>query len=110
MDERNFRIWMEALKEYHTARTYAARCHRVEIEMNIDLDEQFRKDNGTSLMTSLKYSKKEFRDGIRPSCGIHFEDGANMYSGMHSLRASVKKYFDFKQAEVDMEINGGSDL
>ena len=29
MDERNFRLWMETTKNYHTARTYTARCIRV---------------------------------------------------------------------------------
>lgn len=105
MDEKNFRYWMESKKNYHTARTYAARCHRVEIEMKIDLDEQYRLDQGRRLMSLLMYSRKESRDGIKPKCGIDFEDSADIYAGMHSLRASVKKYFEFKE----MKKNDNSD-
>lgn len=100
MDEKNFRLWMESMKNYHTARTYAARCHRVEMEMKIDLDEQYAKDNGTSLLILLKYSRKEARDGVKPVCGIAFLEDADVYSGIHSLRASVKKYFEYKSLKT----------
>ena len=107
MDERKFRIWMESQNQYHTARTYTARCHRVEIEMQINLDEQYKLDEGNSLMRLLKYSRKEARSGEKPHCGISFDDNADIYGGMHSLRASVKKYFEFKKNEDNGEINYG---
>lgn len=97
MDERNFRLWMEESKNYHTARTYTARCIRVETEMGIDLDEQYEKDQGQSLMQQLKYSRKESRDGVQPKCGIAFDIDVDVYTGMHSLRTSVKKYFEYMQ-------------
>lgn len=97
MDEKNYRLWMEKSKDYQTARTYAARCLRVEIEMKIDLDEQYIKDGGDSLMSLLKYSRKEEREGNMPKCGIHFEGHSNIYSGMNALRAAVKKYFEYKR-------------
>ena len=76
MDERNFRLWMEENKNYHTARTYTARCIRVENEMGIDLDEQYKEDEGNSLMQKLKYSRKESREGTPPQCGIVFDKRA----------------------------------
>lgn len=97
MDERNFRLWMETTKNYHTARTYTARCIRVETEMNINLDEQYDLDKGDRLMQTLKYSRKEAREGKQPQCGIVFDLDVDVYSGMHSLRASVKKYFEYLQ-------------
>mgnify|MGYP004469725701 FL=1 len=97
MDEKNFRLWMEKNKSYNTARTYTARCIRVENEMGINLDEQYEKDEGNSLMQKLKYSRKESREGISPQCGIVFDIDVDVYIGMHSLRASVKKYFEFLQ-------------
>ena len=97
MDERNFRLWMEEKKNYHTARTYTARCIRVEGEMEIDLDEQYRVDKGSGLMQKLKYSRKESRGGKQPQCGTVFDIDVDVYSGMHSLRASVKKYFEYLQ-------------
>lgn len=99
MDERNFRLWMEENKNYHTARTYAARCIRVENEMGIDLDVQYKEDEGKGLMQKLKYSRKESREGMPPQCGIVFDIDVDVYTGMHSLRASVKKYFEFLQQE-----------
>lgn len=95
MDERNFRLWMEKEKNYHTARTYTSRCIRVESEMGINLDEQFEKNQGSELMQKLKYSRKESREGLQPQCGITFDVDVDVYSGMHSLRASVKKYFEY---------------
>lgn len=97
MDERNFRLWMETTKNYHTARTYTARCIRVETEMSINLDEQYDLDKGDRLMQTLKYSRKEAREGKQPQCGIVFDLDVDVYSGMHSLRASVKKYFEYLQ-------------
>ena len=97
MDERNFRLWMEKSKTYHTARTYSARCIRVENELNIDLDEQYDLDMGSELMQKLKYSRKESREGKTPKCGITFDVDVDVYAGMHSLRASVKKYFEYLQ-------------
>lgn len=95
MDDINFRLWMEKNKNYHTARTYTSRCIRVENEMGINLDEQFKKDQGVGLMQRLKYSRKESREGIQPQCGITFDLNVDAYAGMHSLRASVKKYFEY---------------
>lgn len=63
--------------------------------MGINLDEQYEKDEGNSLMQKLKYSRKESREGISPQCGIVFD--IDVYIGMHSLRAPVKKYFEFLQ-------------
>lgn len=97
MDERNFRLWMQKNKNYHTARTYTARCIRVENEMQIDLNKEYEIDQGEDLMQRLKYTRKEAREGILPKCGISFEVDVDVYTGMHSLRASVKKYFEYMQ-------------
>lgn len=95
MDERNFRIWLEQKQTYHTARTYASRCIRVEETLRCDLDEEYEKDSGKELMNSLKYSRREEREGKLPKCGIDFGDKTNVYTGMHTIRASVKKYFEY---------------
>ena len=95
MREKEFRIWMEKSKGYHTARTYTARCIRVESEMKVNLDDEYNTDAGSCLIEKLKYSRAEERAGVIPNCGIKFDDGANVYTGMHSLRASVKKYLEF---------------
>ena len=48
-------------------------------------------------MQKLEYSRKESREGMPPQCGIVFDIDVDVYTGMHSLRASVKKYFEFLQ-------------
>lgn len=35
------------------------------------------------------------REKAKPKCIISFEDGANIYSGLSSLRTAVKKYLEF---------------
>ena len=99
MNEAKFRIWFEKQKNYHTARTYAARCMRIEEELNIDLDDEYRKDRGSSLLDRLKYSREEQRQRKQPRCGLKFGENVDIYTGMNSLRASVRKYFEFKSKE-----------
>lgn len=99
MDEKAYRMWLEQEKDYNTARTYAARCFRIENDLKINLDQEYISDQGKSLMERLKYSKDEFRNMKQPKCGIVLNPKTNMYSCMNSLRVSVKKYFEFKTAQ-----------
>lgn len=100
MDERNFRIWLEKQKNFHTARTYAARCMRIEGEMEVDLDIEYKRDGGSELLAKMKYSREEQRQGKKPKCGLKFGNDADIYTGMNSLRASAKKYFEFRSNEL----------
>ena len=84
---------------YHTARTYIARCMRIEEKLFIDLDDEYRKDGGSGLLNRLKYYRDEQRQRKQPQCGLKFEENADIYIGMNSLRASVKKYFEFRGTE-----------
>lgn len=103
MDERNFRIWLEQQKNYHTARTYASRCMRVESEMNINLDEEYFLDGGAGLLEKMKYTRDEQRQRKKPMCGLKFEENVDVYTGMNSLRASIKKYFEFMHQSKEKE-------
>lgn len=95
MDESGFRNWMEQQSRFHTARTYAARCHRIETELNLDLDVEYRKDIGQGVIDQLAYSKKEYKELRQPMCGIILNPKTNMYSCMNSLRSSAKRYFEY---------------
>lgn len=99
MNEAKFRTWLEKHMNYHTARTYTARCMRIEEKLFIDLDDEYRKDGGSGLLNRLKYSCDEQRQRKQPQCGLKFEENADIYIGMNSLRASVKKYFEFRCTE-----------
>lgn len=94
MDERNFRLWMETTKNYHTARTYTARCIRVETEMNINLDEQYDLDKGDRLMQTLKYSRKEAREG-KQRTGISLRLQKTLHDMTRQIRTQkLKCYFN----------------
>lgn len=95
MDELKFRNWMIEQKNSNTIRTYIARCMRVESAFMIDLDSEYASDRGKALIEKLSYTRQDERNGIIPNCGIIFSEKANIYIGMHSLRTSVKKYFEF---------------
>lgn len=99
INERNFKIWLEKQKNYHTARTYTARCMRIEAEMEVDLDKEYAQDGGRRFLNKLKYSREEQRQGKQPDCGLHFRENVDIYTGLNSLRVSLKKYFEFKDKE-----------
>lgn len=75
-----------------------SRCGRVEKSLNIDLDEEYVKDNGLSLIGLLEYSSEDEILGRPVPDGIEFEIGANIRNGMASLRSACKKYFEFCEA------------
>ena len=95
MDEKVFKEWLEINTNYGTARTYVARCTRVENEMNVNLDEEYLIDKGEKLMRLLKYSRQEQRERKVPKCGITFKEDVDAYIGMNSIRVSIKKYFEY---------------
>ena len=107
MDELKFKLWLQNNSADNTSRTTIARCIRVEKELGVDLDKQFDIDQGKRIIQCLKYSRKDERENINPLCGISFAYGANVYAGMHSLRAAVKKYFDYR-AYSKKELNNYS--
>lgn len=103
MKEAGFRMWMIEKKNNNTIRTYIARCFRVEEALKVNLDDEFRFDGGKRVIQLLSYSRNDERNKILPDCGLVFAKEANIYLGMHSLRASVKKYFEFLSAVEQQE-------
>lgn len=75
-----------------------SRCKRVESGLCLDLDLEYIKDKGTSLIDLLSYSADDERNQKPAPKEINFEKGANIRNGMASLRNAVKKYFEFCQS------------
>lgn len=72
-----------------------SRCRKVEKALQIDLDEQFESDRGQSVISSLRYSADDERNGIQaPEC-FGFKEGANIRFRFTDLRSATKKYFSF---------------
>jgi len=72
-----------------------SRCRRIEDGLKLDLDEEYEKDGGRSLMKLLEYSADDERLNKPAPQGIEFTPNSNIRNGMSSLRSAVKKYFEF---------------
>lgn len=72
---------------------------RIEAEMEVGLDKEYAQDGGRRFLNKLKYSREEQRQGKQPDCGLHFRENVDIYTGLNSLRVSLKKYFEFKDKE-----------
>ena len=72
-----------------------SRLGRVQKGLQVDLDEEYRKDGGENLIRLLDYTAEDQKNH-RPAPGkLYFKPGANLRDGMASLKNAVKKYFDF---------------
>ena len=105
MRREEFRSWLEQYgrkgKEPMSKRPIddaLSRCSRVEKSLNLDLDTEYKKDGGDSLVDYLEYTSDDERLGRPAPEGIEFETGANIKNGMASLRSATKKYFEFCEA------------
>lgn len=98
MREREFVLWVQALG---SGKNVITRCRRVESELGIDLDEEFRKDKGTSLIEKLTYTAEDASQKRPLRCDISFNSSANIRSGMSCLKSAVIKYFEFCSGNVN---------
>lgn len=95
MRDQQFANWLQGKIEDKPVSDYISRCKRVESSLNIDLDIEFRKDNGRSIIDQLTYTKEDKRNNVIPTCGIVFSVGADYYNGLSSLRSAIRSYVDF---------------
>lgn len=93
-----YRNWLQGKISSRPISDSISRCRRVEESLRIDLDEEYLKDGGRSLIDLLKYSSEHERLNRPAPKGINFSPGSNIKNGMASLRSAVKKYFEFCHA------------
>lgn len=94
MRENEFRTWLEHGQRMtqRPINDCLSRCRRVERRLKINLDEEFKKDEGHGIMLLLADDENSTL-----SARLGFADGANISNGLASLRSAVKTYFAFCQ-------------
>lgn len=97
MREREYAGWLQSAVTKAVVGNYIKRCRRVEENLQIDLDDEFVKDKGASLLAKLTYTADDQAHHRPLRCGISFHAGADLRAGMGSLKTAVSKYFEFCQ-------------
>lgn len=95
MLKNEFNEWLSERLKGRSRVDCISRCRRVEKALNIDLDEEYFKDKGNSLLELLKYSAKNERDGVPVPDGFNFNGKTPVSMRMGEVRQAVKKYYGF---------------
>lgn len=95
MREEEYSEWLQSYVTNAAIMNYIKRCQRVEANLNITLDDEFKKDKGESLCEKLIYTTDDQRHNRHLKCDIYFKVGSDLRKGMASLRTAVMKYFEF---------------
>lgn len=99
MKDKEFREYMEKLgtMQKRPVSDAVSRCKRIERDLGVDLDNEYLKDKGKTLIVELEYS---FQDAINkvPLPGkLSFPGNPeNVKHSMDTLRSAIKKYMEFK--------------
>lgn len=96
-----FKTWLE--RKGYGAGTITSRCsncERVESELGINLDDEFKVDEMRRLLSLFEYSKDDARRGLNPRHGMYID--GNVYNGTATLRSALNLYYQFKmQPEIN---------
>lgn len=100
MREDAFRTWMKNLGTMGVRPIGDAisRCKRIVNCLHIDLDVEYAKDCGESIIAFFEYSANDVKNNKPAPMELEFKPGANVKNGMASLKAAAKKYFEFCQS------------
>lgn len=72
-----------------------SRCKRIEDSLRLDLDAEYQKDGGRSVIDTLTYTSADEAHGRPAPDGLELAPGANVRNALASLKSAVKKYFEF---------------
>ncbi len=95
MRDKEYSKWLQSYITNEAIINYVKRCQRVENNLNINLDDEFEKDNGISLLEKLTYTMDDQINNRPLKCNIHFNSDSDLRNGMNSLKTAVNKYFEF---------------
>lgn len=95
MRKQEFRAWLLQRIKAKPASDCLSRCSAVEEALGIDLDREFAKDEGKSVVSTISYSKKDADNRLPIPAGFTFKEGSNPVQRMTDLRSAVRKYFTF---------------
>ena len=65
----------------------------IEYTMKIDLDEEYKKDNGQAVITRLSYSALDAKAKFPASAKFNFKEDCSLVQRLTDLRSSVDRYF-----------------
>ena len=100
MQDYKFKKWLETSGiSKRPIADALSRCRRLENGLRIDLDLEYAKDNGRTLIELLTYTANDENNNKPAPKGIYFTKGANLKNGMASLRSAAKKYFEFRSEQ-----------
>ena len=95
MKKQEYRTWLEGTMKPASIKDRISRCARVEEALGVDLDEEFKKDGGKSVLSTLHYTIHDLRAGKEIPAGFHFKEGTNVNQRMTDMRSAAGRYFDF---------------
>lgn len=100
MRDKEYSKWLQSYITKPAIENYIKRCQRVEDNLNINLDDEFKKDNGVSLLAKLTYTTDDQLHNQPLKCDIYFCAGSDLHKGMGSLKTDISKYFEFCHSSI----------
>lgn len=99
MRKQEYRAWLEGKMKPASIKDRLSRCNHVETALKVDLDAEYRADQGTRVLDLLKYNINDYRAKKPLPKGISFKEGANVNQRMGDLRSATAQYFAFCEAK-----------
>ena len=95
MRKEDFRQWLDGKIKKKPISDCISRCTTVEYALKVDLDEEYRKDNGQAVIAKLSYNARDAKANLPVPQEFNFKEGCNVVQRLTDLRSSVNRYFDF---------------
>lgn len=95
MKKEEFRSYLSGSIQKKPISDRLSRCAAVECALKIDLDEEYAKDRGVTVLSKITYGKRDVDAGVPLPKGFSFKEGCNVVQRMTDLRSAVKMYFSF---------------
>lgn len=97
MRKEDFRQWLDGKIKKKPISDYISRCTTVESALKVDLDEEYRKDRGQTVIRKLSYNARDAKFNHPVPQEFNFKAGCNVVQRLTDLRLAVNRYFDFAQ-------------
>lgn len=96
MRTKEFRSWLQSIPmNTNPIKDCISRCRKVESALAVDLDDEYIKDHGDSVILALKYTAKDEKNHKPVPEGFNFKPNANIRFRFTDLRSAANKYFLF---------------
>lgn len=93
----DFKQWASNKITDRAIKDGVSRCRKIEKSLNVDLDEEYTRDGGQTIISRLVYSSDDERNGKPAPDGFSFKVDANIRFRMTDMRSAAKRYFKFCQ-------------